>query len=187
MGNKISKAIVIDASVAQSAGGTDHPVSRLCREFLEAVLVICHRMAANPELLAEWNKHRSRFSSTWLTAMVRKGKLVRLPEAGNKELWSAFGGGDCPEKDYRNISKDLHLIDAAMQTDGRVASLDEAVRGSLRNCLEQQPEIGKIAWVNPANEAEKAVEWLQTGALAERPRLLRSFKSPAKASRKTKA
>jgi hypothetical protein len=186
MENKVSKAIVIDASIARSAGTTEHPTSRMCRDFLQAVMAFCHKMAANPEVLAEWRKHRSRFSSKWLVSMVQKRKLVRLPKAANKELWAAFGGGDCPEKDYRNISKDLHLIDAAMCTDGLVASLDDAVRASLRNCIEQKPDIGDIAWVNPTNEAEQAIDWLERGAPREPARLLRHGEQPAASSDKQK-
>jgi hypothetical protein len=38
--SKMSRRIVVDASVARSAGGTSHPDSTLCREFLLAMLKI---------------------------------------------------------------------------------------------------------------------------------------------------
>ena len=111
--------------------------------------------------------------------MVRTGKLASLPKAANTALWEAFGGEECPEKDYRNISKDLHLVDAALCTDRRVASLDDNVRISLQNCMEQKPEIGDIAWVNPTKEAERPLDWLRQGAPREVCRLLRCPGLPA--------
>ena len=39
-----SRRIVVDASIARSAGRTEHSVSRSCREFLESFLKICHRV-----------------------------------------------------------------------------------------------------------------------------------------------
>ncbi len=145
MKNKVSKAIVIDASIARSAGETQHPTSRMCREFLEAVLLICHRMAANPEILAEWDRHQSRFSRRWRLAMVRKGKFVALPRGTDKELWAAFGDSELSATNYSNLHKDLHLIEAALRADRRVASLDDAVRDIFRQCTGTVAKIGDIA------------------------------------------
>jgi len=47
MSFKASKRLVIDADVARAAGGKDakYPKPKHCRDFLEAVRVICHRGA----------------------------------------------------------------------------------------------------------------------------------------------
>jgi len=56
----MSRRIVVDASVARSAGETSHLDSVLCREFLQAMLKICHRVVLTPEIEREWRKHASR-------------------------------------------------------------------------------------------------------------------------------
>ena len=58
MTRKFSKLLVIDASIGRAAGqrGSAHPASRACREFLDSVYGICHRMVVTPEIKAEWDK-----------------------------------------------------------------------------------------------------------------------------------
>ena len=91
MKNKQSKYLVIDASIARSCGGEDakHPTSKNCRDFLKAVLKICHSMVMTDELQAEWNKHESTFARKWRVSMIAKRKYkfcksVTLSELRNK-------------------------------------------------------------------------------------------------------
>mgnify|MGYP006966880220 FL=1 len=76
MARKFSQRIVIDTDLARSAGETENPRSVACREFLQAVLSICHRIVVSPDILVEWRKHKSRFTSGWLVTMVQKNKVV---------------------------------------------------------------------------------------------------------------
>ena len=59
-----SKNIVIDTSIAKSAGAPDakKPQSTSCRDFLIAVKDICHKIVWTPEIAEEWRKHRSNFA-----------------------------------------------------------------------------------------------------------------------------
>ena len=168
-------AIVVDACIAHSAGEAEHPVSSMCRNFLETLRECRIDFAANQNLLAEWRKHASSYSKSWFFAMVRTGRLKSLPEAKDRELWSAFGGEGCPDSDYRRISEDLHLVDAALCTDKRVASCDDRVRASLKTCLHLHPPVGDIAWVNPKFAAETPLDWLRQGAPCEDCRLLKHY------------
>ncbi|VXD11233.1 hypothetical protein PL8927_140065 [Planktothrix serta PCC 8927] len=91
MKNKQSKYLVIDASVARSCGGEDakHPTSKNCRDFLNAVLKICHSMVMTPELKVEWNKHESTFARKWRVSMIARRKYkycenVTLTELRNE-------------------------------------------------------------------------------------------------------
>ena len=70
------------------------------------------------------------------------------------------------------IEKDRHLIEAALATDKRVASLDDRVRNHLRNQAAKLPEVQSICWVNPNSNDEAAIAWLESGAPPERPRML---------------
>ena len=51
MADKVSKRLVIDASVARAAGGEDatYPISVSCRDFLKAVLDLSHRVVMTPD------------------------------------------------------------------------------------------------------------------------------------------
>jgi len=74
--------LVIDASVARAAGDVSmNPTSRNCREFLQTVLQICHRMALTAPIQEEWNRHQSRFARDWRTSMVARKKIevVKVP------------------------------------------------------------------------------------------------------------
>ncbi len=173
---KAAKEIVVDASIGRSAGRTDHPVSKACRDFLIAFQEeTAHIVAMSPQTRAEWDRHRSRLSAAWLGAMVRARRANFLDIKQDKELWKAFGDTDLPAAQYAAFHKDLHLIETAMQTQQRVASCDDTVRAICPKCLDIKEEIGEIAWVNPVHETEKPVEWLLAGAPREEPRLLRCY------------
>lgn len=60
MKRSVSRLLVIYASVTRSAGETEHPVSRSCREALLDILDICHHMIVTPDLQSEWKKHWNR-------------------------------------------------------------------------------------------------------------------------------
>jgi hypothetical protein len=49
---KVSKLLVIDASIARSCGAPNatFPTSKNCRDFLNAVLTICHRMVLTDDI-----------------------------------------------------------------------------------------------------------------------------------------
>ena len=48
------------------------------------------------------------------------------------------------------IEKDRHLIEAALATDKRVASLDDRVRRHLRDHAAKLSEVPSMCWVNPS-------------------------------------
>ena len=164
MSRKMSKILVIDASVARSAGETEHPVSSACRQTLTTVLVICHRVVMCKEIAAEWRRHQSRFASSWLAAMQSKGKVVRIELPKNSTLNEKLDQLDVSENDKKAMMKDLHLIEAARQTDLRIVSSDEAARKLFRAATEHMGELSPIHWVNPTIEEDDCVGWLKSGA-----------------------
>jgi len=75
----VSKRLVIDASVARSSGGEDatYPTSVHCRDFLQAVLDICHKFVMTPDIKQEWDKHQSIFALRWRRRMVaNRGHII---------------------------------------------------------------------------------------------------------------
>jgi hypothetical protein len=82
--SKMTRRIVVDASIAQSAGMGLHPSSQRSREFLLDMLSICHKVVTSQEISAEWKNHASKFSIGWLAAMRSRGKIVlAAPNPGN--------------------------------------------------------------------------------------------------------
>jgi hypothetical protein len=71
------------------------------------------------------------------------------------------------------VQKDCHLVDAALASDHLIASLDEQLRGHLRQLTAVIDALRSISWVNPAIAKEAAVEWLEKGAPDEKKRRLR--------------
>lgn len=164
MTRKMSKALVIDASVARSAGTTQHPVSSSCRNTLEAVLKICHRVVMCKEISDEWKKHQSRYSSSWLVSMQSKGKVVRVDLTDDKDLSSKLQELEINQAAIKAMLKDLHLVRAARQTDSRIISSDDAARNLFIEASEQIDELRPITWVNPTIAEDSCIEWLKAGA-----------------------
>ena len=143
-----SRLLVIDASVMQSAGETDHPVSSACRKALLAVLEICHRVATTERMRSEWEEHMSRFSRKWLRSMAAHRKSpqnlnppqIRLDTTG-------LSNGDCAA-----IEKDLHVIAAALSADRIVITRDEAIRVTLGKTHQGANLVKSIYWINPINQ-----------------------------------
>lgn len=175
MSAKVSKRLVIDASVARSAGSEDatNLVSKNCRDFLKAVRNICHRIVMTPDIKEEWNKHQSIFASRWRSSMVAKGKMeYRSDIMLDDELWSKVEDFANFDNQREAMIKDIRLIEAALATDKIVISLDDKVRNLFSKAAEQVDELKDIVWVNPAKPEEKAIEWLEKGAEAEIERKL---------------
>lgn len=173
---QVSRRLVIDASVARSAGGEEatYPTSVHCRDFLKAVLDICHKVVMTPDIREEWNKHESGFALTWRRRMVAKGKFVFLNIPVNEELWNKIDEIAGTDKQRTEMFKDLRLIEAAIATDKTVISLDDkTARKFFSRAALHAEELKDIVWVNPANiEEEKPVEWLKNGANPESDRFL---------------
>jgi len=70
------------------------------------------------------------------------------------------------------IEKDRLLIEAALVTEKRVASLDDQVRGHIQAHRDKLPEVCSICWVNPNAPDQAAITWLEYGAPAEKSRTL---------------
>ena len=173
MKNKQSKYLVIDASVARSCGGEDakHPTSKNCRDFLKAVLKICHSMVMTDELQAEWNKHESTFARKWRVSMIDKRKYKFCKSVTLSELRNKLEQLKMEHKTREAIWKDICLVEAAIATDKIIISLDDKVRDYLVEVSENIPEVKLILWLNPDKESE-SVKWLEKGAILENKRLI---------------
>jgi hypothetical protein len=156
--DRVSKLLVVDASVMRAAGESEHPVSSANRDFLNAVLEICHRVAITADIRDEWRRNQSRVARRWRVAMYARRKIVLLQVPGNGELRLRLTQGHSPEE-TEAILKDTHLIEAALRADRIVASLDENARALFRTA-----ELTAVTWVNPVSERARIQNWLEQGA-----------------------
>jgi hypothetical protein len=165
--------LVIDASIAHAAGDVSkHPTARNCCEFLEAVLRVCHRVVMTAPIREEWNRHQSRFASTWRVSMMARRKVALVGVGDHFSLDKRIVRAKVDRAISLIIEKDRHLIESALATDKRVVSLDDQVRQHLRDLAGNLPEVHSICWVNPTNPDEASVAWLKSGAPAEKTRML---------------
>jgi len=163
---RIRTRLVIDTDVVRAAGGkaAAFPTSKECRDFLEAVLTICHGMALSRELYAEWRRHQSRFAYKWRLSMLGHRKLAYMGDASNEGFRDAIASLPLTEKEREVILKDLHLVEAAMASDRVVVSRDEEARSSFRKAACHIPELRDIMWVNPTEDPGSVLRWLSEGA-----------------------
>ncbi len=174
MGAKVSRRIVIDASVARSAGGENavFPISKHCRDFLKTMLVVGHRVVLTPAVRDEWKKHESRFARQWRVAMVARKKVLPHELGENGALREAIEKAAMNTRGRDAMLKDTHLIEAAQATDRVVASLDDTVRSLFAGAATRVRVLRAVAWVNPGDQLEGAVAWLEDRAAVEQHRLL---------------
>jgi hypothetical protein len=139
------KYLVIDASVARSAGETQHPVSSACREFLTYVCDFCHNAVASFELMAEWKRHQSRFTRKWRRSMAARRKALRQIETTPLSVdYSSF-----TEKSEKAVKKDLFLLETAIAADKIIVTLDKAFYEALGTTPQGQTLLNRIRWYNP--------------------------------------
>lgn len=169
-----SRRLVIDASVAGRAGGRErlHPAGKRCRDFLEAVRTICHRVVMTPEIREEWAEHQLSFARKWRAQMFARKKVDRVEVKPDESLLRRLQKTEATERHQEEMHKDWPLVEAAMATDGSVISLDEAARSLFARASRAVAELSQIVWVNPDPPEEHPVAWLEAGAEPERERML---------------
>lgn len=171
---RISKRLVIDASVARAAGGEEatFPRSKYCRDFLNAILIICHSAVMTSEIESEWKRHQSKFARKWRRYMEGKKKICRSENTVNDKLRLKLDSIRVGNLDKEAMLKDMHLIEAALVTDKIVVSLDETVRRLFDASALILGDLKNTVWINPGIIEEKPVTWLEAGARNEKHRRL---------------
>jgi hypothetical protein len=102
---------------------------------------------------------------------ARKG-VVRFDAVKNPALRQMIHSLDLADSAREAILKDFHLAEAAFATEQIIASLDETVRGHLRQVARSVRSLKSLVWVNPAKDDEHVADWVREGANAEEERQL---------------
>ncbi len=177
MAKVVSAVLVIDCSIAHAAGpeGAEHPTSKHCRDFLFAVLRICHRIGMSPAVAEEWKRHRSGFARQWLVSMHARKKVVQIDAAEDVKLRKALVTTTKTETARDAMLKDAHLLEAAARSDKRIAALDDRVRRLFATTSQTYKPIQATCWVNPDTEFDSIIEWLEAGAPLDKAKHLEAF------------
>lgn len=167
-----SNKMVVDADVALSAGTSDNQMSIDSREFLEALRDSGHQIVWSPDIKREWDKHARTFSLDWFTTMINNDQIHFLGDVQNEDLRNTILEF-APDVHIHNIlRKDVHLLEAALVTDKRIASRDKKARRHFCNVCHDIDEIRDVMWVNPDVAEDRCIAWLKRGAPVEAERQL---------------
>lgn len=168
------KCLVIDADIARAASEREstNPRPKACRELLEVVRETKHKVVRTQAIRAEWDKHQSLFTKRWLASMVARKQVCWINASTNNQLRGDIEKHALNEKKRDAMLKDTHLVEATIQTDKIIISMDETVRQCFGEVTHKVRLLALIVWVNPCISEEKPIDWLQHGAPLEKQRLL---------------
>ena len=164
-----SKNLVIDADIARASGGSGatHPSAMASRNFLQAVLTICHKVVMTATIQEEWNNHQSSFARKWRRSMVAKRKLVVFAPSQREDIRQGIGQQGVSDSKKKAMLKDCHLIEAALVTNFSIISLDDTARDLFCTTTDSFTDLRAVLWVNPVHDHEKVIGWLRDGAPSE--------------------
>jgi hypothetical protein len=155
---KNSRLLVVDASVAHSAGETEHPMSRSCREVLVSIRDICHRMVLTQAIQEEWSRHESNFARRWRVSMYARKKIVPLEGMQIDLAEKTLRGLSANERE--NLRKDMCLIEAACGGDGIVVTRDDVIVAIWQKWQDGFNLPKAIRWINPVTDDRQVLEHL---------------------------
>lgn len=158
------KDLVIDTSIARSAGETDHPTSTNCRQWLDEILNLKCVMVFNAELFAEWGKHESGYARRWRLSMIAKKRMRTIRDSENIALREAIDGHAPSDNARQEMLHDVHLLELALKADNIISSLNDRDRDRFKAICKHVSEIRQVLWVNPDKVEENCLDWLKNGA-----------------------
>lgn len=143
---------------------------------MRLVRKVCHRLVLSDLSAGEWDRHQSALGRQWRQQMNSMGKIVAPRLRRNAQTTADRILATVTDEGARSLmQKDMHLVTAALATDLIVVSVDDAARGHFARASGAVDEVKKICWVNPLEDSEEVVAWLENGAPVERRWLLPAF------------
>lgn len=162
----MSSHIIIDANIAKSCADPGrHHTSIACLRFVKFVgqRNSGFDVLLTPILLAEWHKHASPTFKRWWASMesrrrvrTESDKRVADYRAAIAELESA--------KARTEVTKDAHLVEAAVLHGTPIASQDDAQAEFVRLIAQTYPLVGQVQWFNPVTD-DAWHSWMTDGCV----------------------
>jgi N-acetylglucosamine-6-phosphate deacetylase len=153
-------ALVIDADVMHCACEKTAN-SRACLQCLDAIYDGAMDVVITDAIRAEWLRHRSDFSKKWLNRMYGRKRVLRVDGGQVEALRTAID--DALENSAKTTAtKDEHLVDAALDADKRILSMDDKAGRIFSRLARNCSVICDVHWTNPRFDG--CGDWLADGA-----------------------
>lgn len=168
----MTRSAVVDADVGRSASESGAAKARSALEALTQLASASDVVVLmEGELLAEWDKHRSRFGLTWLTKLMTAKRLLSVVAAPDTSaevdtvLRSALAASD--PSAYKARAKDAHLICVAIDNGAAIVSMDKKSRNGYRSLCHLNPPWSDVGYFClPDHDGELAGWCAEIGAVA---------------------
>lgn len=164
MARRFLRRLVVDACVLRAATGSRHSDSVSCVGALEEIEQVGHSVVETPAIYAEWRDHAIGFSVRWLAKMQSRGRIVSLDDEPDVELRTRIEDSGQHPRRIEAALKDIHLLEAAKQTDRAIISVE---RRSRQIFMQIPKALDGIAWVDPIQHTDATCRWLRAGARAK--------------------
>ncbi len=164
MARKFLRRLVVDACVLHSAGGHEQPMSRACGRALNEITAVGHFVVVTPAIKEEWMEHAALYSLRWLSLAQSRQRIHSIEDVPEPQLRARIEDSGLQASRIAAALKDVHLLEAARQTDHAIISRD----GAARNIFLQIPRVmDGLAWVHPVDHEDETCQWLRAGARAK--------------------
>ena len=186
--SKISRQIVIDTSVLHEAGlRSNSPSSVICRNILDDILAICHKIIFSDLAQKEWDNHKKAYTSKWLNQMRKKGKYKKLELSKefnfqkNDQQFSDLlrtidNNPDLTPKQKDAAKKDAFIIFNALKADHIVISIDKPAQKHFSLLSKKYKTIEQIHWINPSLlDSNDLRKWLEDGTPPNNEWMLKTY------------
>ncbi len=155
--------IVVDASVARSAGESGKEEAAFCAKCLSIIWDRSFHLIMTKDIHKEWEKHRSGYSSNWLAKMIGKRRVKNIPPDKSLCIDNKIErSSDFNKRQKKALKKDGLLIEAALASDKRIVSKDKEARELFHKLTSQTPELHNVYWAHVM--CSKCLEWLKANA-----------------------
>jgi len=176
---KEGKRLVIDANITCAASERESIDARpkSCRDFLNNIVEETkHIIVLTEAIRAEQHKHPSKFGEKWLRTMIAKKRVCWIDAPADEVLRRKVEQTATTPNRLIYIQEDILLIEAALNADKIILSMDEEVKVCFHHAAQTVRILRDIGWINPCRSDQTlddaVIIWLQNGAEIEGKRLL---------------
>lgn len=155
----VKQHAIVDACVAMAIGDPTVEQMANARKLIDALATGPVGVCMTDALVAEWDKHASKFMKKWLAKMVSKGRTRHERDTRLSDYRRVLKGVD-PTMGKAAMLKDAHLVEAAILCRAGVLSLDDKQRRYLAGIVPLYPRVGRIQWFNPESDFSDCEAWL---------------------------
>lgn len=141
--------LVVDACVLRSAGVSGKPAPSECRAVLDEIRNAGKMVAVDAELLKEWRRHQSRYSSAWIISMFSRRLIEKKDRFSGKATAVENAVNKLSEPDRSVAIKDIHLVKIAVDCGYCIVSSEKRCRAAFHKASSYCLEISKVFWLYP--------------------------------------